>query len=891
MTLGVVLSFVDEFSKPLGELQKSVGGITKKFKDTRLDTLSKDIQEIENKINSQNRLKLKLQDQLKGATSEADKLNRKIRELETRQRELNSKKISLEKNFKNGKISADKFNKEIKRVESSINSLNNKKLKIKNELDSVKSKADKTATNIKRVESAVSKLNSKKLNLKEQFEATKREIESANSKLNNFSLKVAKISAISAATGKMALNKISSFVEAYKDIQQAQGDIASLGIDESGIEKITKTAIKMSNTYSGMVAPEIIKASYDIKSGIASLSSDGVAYYTKLAATTAKATISTTKEMTKLFALTHDIFKGKDENDIEFGERVSSSIAQAVKSFRTDGSDLVQGISNIGATAHAMGVSLEQELAIIGVAKGAFSSASEAGTGYRAFLAGAVGAQKELGISLTDTKGKLLPMVQVLEQIKKKYGKAINAKDATVMAKLKKAFGSDEAVKMITALINKTDELKTSEQELLDAKLKNVEAMAKARNRGGEFTRMMQRLSNLSATIGKVISPAFDFIANSIGEAAIKIKDFIEGSKIGKWVVISITAIAGLAVVLGIVGLAVSAFTSLVALSGKGLLFFGITSKTTAVAITFFKGILSGFTGVLQFVAFAARFAAGAFLTLIELLLFNPIGLAITAIAVGAYLVIRYWSQISSFFVSLWNDIVSIFNSGTNLIINLFTHPIKTISSIWTNLGTWFDSFWQYLGDVFSSGSTNIANIFTSPIEWIKKMWGKLLSWLGKKISSLKGLVNSVASFIGYGKVFDVDVNAKGDIGATTGYKLGDKNTKTIKTLEDISKNTKHLHKIAQGAQKVTPAPLKINSKKNKRVHGTSSKSKRHYASKNTKESTSTSTTRGSSGRDYNINITLNGTDESLIVKLQSVLPTIIKDLEAEKIGRAYYDL
>ena len=170
-------------------------------------------------------------------------------------------------------------------------------------------------------------------------------------------------------------------------------------------------------------------------------------------------------------------------------------------------------------------------------------------------------------------------------------------------------------------------------------------------------------------------------------------------------------------------------------------------------------------------------------------------------------------------------------------------------------------------------------------------MWSKLLSWLGKKISSLKGLVNSVASFIGYGKVFDVDVNAKGDIGATTGYKLGDKNTKTIKTLEDISKNTKHLHKIAQGAQKITPAPLKINSKKNKRVHSTSSKSKRHYASKNTKESTSTPTTRGSSGRDYNINITLNGTDESLIVKLQSVLPTIIKDLEAEKIGRAYYDL
>ena len=60
VSLGIVLSFVDEFSKPLGELQKNVSGITKTFKDTRLNKLDKDIEQIENRIKNQNALRFKL---------------------------------------------------------------------------------------------------------------------------------------------------------------------------------------------------------------------------------------------------------------------------------------------------------------------------------------------------------------------------------------------------------------------------------------------------------------------------------------------------------------------------------------------------------------------------------------------------------------------------------------------------------------------------------------------------------------------------------------------------------------------------------------------------------------------------------------------------------------
>jgi len=38
--------------KPIREIQKSISGITKKLKDTRLDKLSKDINDIETRINN-----------------------------------------------------------------------------------------------------------------------------------------------------------------------------------------------------------------------------------------------------------------------------------------------------------------------------------------------------------------------------------------------------------------------------------------------------------------------------------------------------------------------------------------------------------------------------------------------------------------------------------------------------------------------------------------------------------------------------------------------------------------------------------------------------------------------------------------------------------------------
>ena len=81
-------------------------------------------------------------------------------------------------------------------------------------------------------------------------------------------------------------------VTATFDTQNALGEIASLGVQD--LQVIESAAKNFSDTWAGTTKADFITASYDIKSGIASLTDEGVAQFTELAALTVKATKSTT---------------------------------------------------------------------------------------------------------------------------------------------------------------------------------------------------------------------------------------------------------------------------------------------------------------------------------------------------------------------------------------------------------------------------------------------------------------------------------------------------------------------------------------------------------------------------------------------------------------------
>ena len=128
-------------------------------------------------------------------------------------------------------------------------------------------------------------------------------------------------------------------VAAIFETRKALGELSSVGVEDLGA--LENAAKDFSDTWAGTTKADFITAAYDIKSGIASLSDEGVAQYTALAGLTAKATKASVGEMTSLFATGYGIYKGyySSLSDEEFGQIFSAGIAKSVQQFKTDGAN------------------------------------------------------------------------------------------------------------------------------------------------------------------------------------------------------------------------------------------------------------------------------------------------------------------------------------------------------------------------------------------------------------------------------------------------------------------------------------------------------------------------------------------------------------------------
>lgn len=298
-------------------------------------------------------------------------------------------------------------------------------------------------------------------------------------------------------------------VTATFDTQNALGELSSLGVKD--LKAVEDAAKSFSDTWAGTSKADFITASYDIKSGIASLTDEGVAEFTKLAALTGKATKSTTEEMGSLFATGYGIYKGfyDDMSDLEFGEMFSAGIATAVKNYKTSGSEMASAISALGATATNANVPLEEQLAIMGQLQTTMSG-SEAATKYKSFLNQASSAGEKLGLTFLDTNNQILSMPEILTELKSKYGDTI---DAVEKRELKEAFGTDEAVALIDLLYNNVETLDSGIQDLqgsMKSGISVTEEMAEAINNTPEqkFQVLKQQIHNNVEELGNGLLPA-----------------------------------------------------------------------------------------------------------------------------------------------------------------------------------------------------------------------------------------------------------------------------------------------------------------------------------------------------------------------------------------------
>lgn len=519
---------------------------------------------------------------------------------------------------------------------------------------------------------------------------------------------LAKLGTASLALGTAITTPLGAALNSYQDLAKAQGEIASLGIGDKGINAITKSAMQFSNQFAGTTAPDFVKASYDIKSGISSLSDTAVGEFTKLAAMTGAATKSSTGEMTSLFASGFGIYRQQfesfgastiagwnklsaEEKDVKFGEYFSAGISSAVQAFKTDGANMSAAISNLGAAATSANVPFGEQLSILGMLQKTMSG-SEAATKYRAFLSSATAASDKLGLSFTDSNNQLLSMPEIIGQLKDKYGETIDALESD---ELKKAFGTEEAVALVKLLYGETDTLTSSIKEMgtsLQSGTTKTEAMAKAMNKGKEFELLSQKMGNLSSLIGQTFAPVALKLGNVIGDVVSKAQTWMnENEELAGTIGTVIAVAGGILTVLGSVAISVGAVT------------MALPALATALAVTKVAFLGLG-TAILKV---GAMFLA------------NPIGIVAVAIAGAAYAIYSNWGTIKEFFSNMWAGIKESFSTA-----------------------------WTFIKKIFSY----------SPLGIVMENYGKIFDWLASKfewfgtaVSKIKGIGSSIKSFFGFG--------------------------------------------------------------------------------------------------------------------------------------------
>ncbi|WP_257293644.1 phage tail tape measure protein [Endozoicomonas sp. YOMI1] len=472
---------------------------------------------------------------------------------------------------------------------------------------------------------------------------------------------------------------IKSLLDPAIEMDRALGEVRSLGVAESALSDLSKTAMAFSVQY-GKSATEFVSASYDIQSAIAGLSGAELGEFTKNAGVLAAATKSNTATITSYMGTMYGVFKNTADamGKNNWVKVLSGQTASAVQMFKTTGDQMSAAFTSIGANATSAGIAMNEQMAILGTLQSTMSG-SEAGTKYKSFLTGVGNAQKALGLQFTDSEGNMLGMVNILEQLKGKFGETFDVAESDA---LKKAFGSDEAVGLIKQLMADTGGLAKSINDLGKVKgMEKAEEMAKAMV--DPWQQLSAGIFAVSASFGKALLPVITPMVEKMAAMAATITRWTDlFPELTKWVGVAVVSIIGMTAALAAItlisGLSKSALlvwsgatwtaktisTNFIAalkwLRGAILgQYLALQMSTTATKISAFAtaawaGAVSMATGVVSVVTGVLRGFRTVMIAVNAAMLANPIGLIIAGIAllvaaVGAC--IYWWDDLKAAFL------------------------------------------------------------------------------------------------------------------------------------------------------------------------------------------------------------------------------------------------
>ncbi|PTK55256.1 phage tail tape measure protein [Staphylococcus haemolyticus] len=448
--------------------------------------------------------------------------------------------------------------------------------------------------------------------------------------------------------------------------------------------------------------------------------------------------------------------------------RFADVLAQTSSKANTDVRGLGEAFKYAAPVAGALGYTVEDTSIAIGLMSNAGIKGEKAGTALRTMftnLAKPTKAMKdkmeELGISITDSNGKMLPMRDVMGQLRDKFKGLSKDQQASAAATI---FGK-EAMSGALAVINASDE----DYKKLTKSIDNSTGAAKRMSDemeggiGGSIRKMKSAIESMAISIGDVLAPHIRKAADFLAILADKF------TKMPGWVKTGVVGLGIFAAALGPLILTTGAFTA------------ALGSIMTTIG-----PVMTGITkagGLMNFLGTKAPFAAKG-LTLVGgafKFMLGPVGLAITAIvAIGTAFVVAYKKSetfrnivhtvidpVVNALKNLWNTAEVVFNALKNLfsgntlptvdilskimpkataikvtatLMQIRQVFIDVFNAIWQfgqDIGLKLGQFWNQNGATIMQAVTNIWNTIVTVFTEVKNFLWPILQELGGVVKTV----------------------------------------------------------------------------------------------------------------------------------------------------------
>ncbi|BFH10699.1 phage tail tape measure protein [Paenibacillus melissococcoides] len=382
--------------------------------------------------------------------------------------------------------------------------------------------------------------------------------------------------------------------------------------------------------------------------------------------------------------------------------KVADVLTATFTNSNTDLNMLGDTMKYVAPIAKASGQSLEEMAAATAALGDAGIQGSEAGTALRASMIRMAKPPKEaadvldqLGISIADQSGRILPLSNVVGQFAEKT-KGLT--EAQRLAAVSTVVGTEAASAFLT---------------LMDAGQPKLEGFRTSlENSGGVAKRIADtQLDNLNGAM-TMLSSATDGAKLAIGKTFIPIL-----TDLARWINKLVDVFNGLPQG------AQKAIAIFAAIAGAVLLLGG----ALAVLVSFLPNVVAGFK-MLSAVGPIIMGISGPMLIVIAV---------IAAIAVAAYLIIKYWAPISAFFKRLWAATVWVFTSTWNAIVGFLVDTWNAVKTTAVNL---WNSIVNMVMAIISPFVENIRASFARIVNGVRMIWEGLKLYFSAAWTVIKNI-------------------------------------------------------------------------------------------------------------------------------------------------------